>query len=431
MDFIKTYGNFIKRYTANRPEISFNMIKLGLFYELNRLTQFPDKNIPRAYQKLSQLTIQSLYNSLKDPENAVWVNIFAPVELLQNFDLNPLSIECFSSFMSGFRCEDLFIDHAEKEGITETLCSYHKAFLGAATTKILPRPKMAITTSMVCDGNINTFRHLSNMQDIPLYILDIPYEYSSDSEIYVVSQLQELITQLEELTHKKFDLLKLKEALDRENQSKAYYQEFLKLSAHRHYPSTLALQLFMLFPSHLSIGTKETLELYKLFCRDIQNYPKTDAHKVFWVHLMPYYHKALQDYFNFNTSYQIQATDFSIDYMEPLDIQSPLRALAKKMILNIYNGPFERKIEAIMHQIKTLESDSVIQFCHWGCKQSAGGAMLLKDSLKTSNIPMLILDGDCLDARNSPEGQIKTRLEAFFEMIKNTEEEKNHDRLCL
>ena len=34
-------------------------------------------------------------------------------------------------------------------------------------------------------------------------------------------------------------------------------------------------------------------------------------------------------------------------------------------------------------------------------------------------IPMLILDGDGMDRRNSHDGQIRTRLEAFLEMLDN------------
>ena len=63
--------------------------------------------------------------------------------------------------------------------------------------------------------------------------------------------------------------------------------------------------------------------------------------------------------------------------------------------------------------------DGVIHYCHWGCKQSAGGVSYLKKAAAERGIPMLILDGDAIDRRNTPEGQIKTRTEAFLEMLKN------------
>ncbi len=431
MDFIETYGHFIKKTSSSNPERTLEMIKLGLFYELNRLTKMPNKKTPKAYQKLNQIAVKSIYEALKTPKNSIWTNIFAPVELFQNFDLNPLSLECFASFTAGFRCEDLFIDYAEKSGIAETLCSYHKAFIGAGESGVLPKPLCSVTTSMICDGNINTFRYLSSLYQVPLFILDIPYEYSKDSAHYVVTQLHELIHMLEDLTHKSFNLNQLKETLIRENASKAYYQAFLKEQVGKYYPNNMALQLFMLFASHLSIGTPETLEFYKLLAEDIKKYPKTNTLNMLWIHLMPYQHNVLGSYFNFNPHYQIQTYDLNLDYMTPLDISNPLEALAKKMILNLYNGGFERKVQFITDLAKDLNVDAAINFCHWGCKQSAGGVHLLKEALNQNQIPLLILDGDALDHRNSHNGQIKTRLEAFLEMVEKQKGGAKDDRLCL
>ena len=73
----------------------------------------------------------------------------------------------------------------------------------------------------------------------------------------------------------------------------------------------------------------------------------------------------------------------------------------QKMILNIYNGPYERKVEMIRHLVKEFQSDAVIHFCHWGCKQSSGGSVLLKERLQKKGIPMLILDGDGIDRRTA------------------------------
>jgi len=77
--------------------------------------------------------------------------------------------------------------------------------------------------------------------------------------------------------------------------------------------------------------------------------------------------------------------------------------------------------------------DAVIQFCHWGCKQSSGGSMILKERFREKGIPMLILDGDGIDKRNSHDGQIKTRLEAFLEMLDTGEEkteEEEQKKIC-
>ena len=41
----------------------------------------------------------------------------------------------------------------------------------------------------------------------------------------------------------------------------------------------------------------------------------------------------------------------------------------------------------------------------------------LAEAEQELGIPMLILDGDGIDRRNSHDGQIRTRLEAFLEML--------------
>ena len=43
--------------------------------------------------------------------------------------------------------------------------------------------------------------------------------------------------------------------------------------------------------------------------------------------------------------------------------------------------------------------------------------MLLREKLKQEGIPFLVLDGDGMDRANSHDGQIKTRFEAFLEIL--------------
>ena len=50
--------------------------------------------------------------------------------------------------------------------------------------------------------------------------------------------------------------------------------------------------------------------------------------------------------------------------------------------------------------------------------------MLLKEEMRKRDVPMLILDGDAMDRRNSHDGQIKTRLEAFLELLDQEEEKE-------
>jgi len=46
-----------------------------------------------------------------------------------------------------------------------------------------------------------------------------------------------------------------------------------------------------------------------------------------------------------------------------------------------------------------------------------GGTFIIKNLASELGIPFLYLDGDCVDKRNNQEGQNRTRLEAFLEML--------------
>lgn len=425
MGAIQTYGNIIKKYAPDHPQAAFRMIKAGLVLERFRSRHLADKNLPAAYRYLNTYAVNEVLQALRRPDRTVWANIFAPVEILQCFGVHTLSIECLSSFLSGFTIENYFLDYAENEGISPTLCSYHKNFIGAIDSGIIPPAAYAVTTSTICDGNINTFRHLADRHSIPSFLLDIPDVWSEDAEQYVVSQLCELIAALEDTFHKKLDYDELSRVLERENESKACYERTISMMGTKAYTSTLTLQMYMLFANHLNIGTPEILDFYRQMEAEVSAAPEFHGTSIFWVHLLPYYQETLKSYFNGSDSYQIQGIEMSLDYRHPLDPVHPLESLAKKMINNIYTGSYERKAQMVQEIVQDTRPDGVINFCHWGCKQSSGGVMLLKEKMQEIGMPFLVLDGDGIDRRNSHDGQIKTRFEAFLEVIESARDHKN------
>ena len=78
-------------------------------------------------------------------------------------------------------------------------------FIGGVDAGVVPKALLSVTTSMICDGNVDTFRYLEEKHQVPSFVLDIPDEYSEDAENYVVEQLKELIGVLEERTGRKLD----------------------------------------------------------------------------------------------------------------------------------------------------------------------------------------------------------------------------------
>ena len=433
MSIVEKYGKFIESTLIDHPRFAGRLLRIGLAYEKlrlyiksGRIRTGKDDSVPYALNYLNRISISSVASALSDPGKTVWVNLFAPGEILSAFGLRPLSIECFSAFTGGFKIEDFFLRHAENLGMSDTLCSYHKCFIGAADTEILRPPLMSITTTLACDGNVNTFRFLEQRLGVKSFVIDVPYEYSKESLGYVAEQLYDLIALLEKLTGKCFDEAALKSAVMRENESRALQEEALALGASKKYPATLTLHMFKLFATHILSGSEEALKYYRLFMDDLRKYPDTDMIKIMWIHLMPYYQKTLKQYMGGEGKYQIICSDFDFDYGSGsrLNPENPVESIAEKLIRNIYNGPYSRKNEAALQAAKMLDIDGVIHFCHWGCKQSSGGAFEMKRVFDEAGIPFLILDGDGIDKRNDSPEQIRTRAEAFFEMLEGKAAEK-------
>nr|WP_294468836.1 2-hydroxyacyl-CoA dehydratase family protein [uncultured Sellimonas sp.] len=417
MSVVDKYIDFVRKEAIEHPEKSWNKMILGFQANKWRTRLLPKSGLSKGYQKLETMMMTLVADSLAKEDSYVWSNIFAPCELMQSMGIHTLSIECLSCYLSGYHLEDYFIDYAQNAGIAPTLCSYHKTFVGGVDSGAVRLPRYAVTTSLSCDGNLNTFRYLEKKKGVPFTFLDVPYRDDEASISYLADQLRELAERLSDAFGVRFHEEALGETLRIENETRKELLRFFELQSRYYYPGELISQLYLMMGTHLLIGTQEFLDLVRFLIEDIQTYPKFEGKKILWVHLLPFYQETLQKYFNGSRKYQIMAGDIVIDYMEDLDVSRPFEALAKKIIRNLYNGSYSRKAEMVGHLADKVNPDAVIHFCHWGCKQASGGSLILKEKMKEKGIPMLILDGDGIDKRNSHDGQIKTRLEAFLELL--------------
>lgn len=105
----------------------------------------------------------------------------------------------------------------EEEGFPETMCSYHRVFLGASLTGLVPAPKCMVYTNLACDGNMMTFPYLKQKQELSGFYIDVPYEKNEDSIQYVAGQLRELKKYLEDMTGKRLQSLRCSRPLPTAN----------------------------------------------------------------------------------------------------------------------------------------------------------------------------------------------------------------------
>ena len=372
MNLITSYSSLIRKSMSD-PEKVLAYIKLGINLAHRYVSLFSNRKAPASLQFLQKICIKSVKDYLDHPQNSSWVTLFAPAELLHALDIYPLFIEAFSGFLSGLYIEDEFLDAAESAGISNSLCSFHKIFLGSGELNILPKCPMGITTNMICDGNISTFRYLSEKYRLPLYILDIPFTYNQDTVNYVKNQLLEMIRVMEDVFGKKLDMDKLREVLIRENRSRQLLKKYLDALGTRNLPSSMTYELYMLFASHVFMGREDSLTFYRMLLEEMQSLSARKGRGIFFIHVPPLFEKSFMKYFNFSAAFPILGCDLNFDYLGEIELDDPLEGISKKLRLNSYNGPFSRKIDLIDRRVNKVKPHGVIHFCHFGCKHPSGG----------------------------------------------------------
>lgn len=417
MKITDQYIEYAKNLAQTDPKKGWERMRFGFRANCLRTSFLPDKQITKGYQKLENMMMKFVANALNHKKSYLWGNIFAPCEIFNSMGLSMLSIECLGCYLTGFHLEEFFIDYAQSLGIAPTLCSYHKTFVGAVASSVVPTPSFAVTTSLTCDGNLNTFRYLEKKVGVPFFLLDVPYQDDRTSVTYLAEQMKDMVQYMEKSIGCCCDMKKLKESLRIENKTRRELCKFAQLLQNHYYPGRIIHQLYLMMGTHLMMGSYEFFELVQFMVKELETSPCFEGKRILWVHLLPFYQESLKQYFDCSRKYQIFASDIILDNMEELDPEQPFESLARKLLHNVFNGAYINKANYIKKMMDIFQPDAAIHFCHWGCKQADGGSAILKQALKEEGIPMLILDGDGIDKRNSHDGQIKTRLEAFLEMI--------------
>ena len=331
--------------------------------------------------------------------------------------------EALSCFMAGTKCEQAFLRQTEKEGFPETMCSYHRVFLGAALNGIVPKPKCMVYTNLACDGNMMTFPYLKERYEIPSFYIDVPYEKNYDSVMYVAKQLRELKSFLQDVTGREITEESVKKAVDKSKIASNNYYRQLHLRKGHDIASTLTNELYALFMCHLLAGTDESVRYTQLLRDDVRRAPAGDGFHVLWMHTMPFLQDAVKDVFNYSDTIHISVSDFIADGFRSMESDDPYEALAEKMVYCIYNGSVNQRIDEAKELADTVGADGAVLFAHWGCKNTIGASSLIKRSLEREGLPTMVLDGDGCNPANASDGQISTRLQAFVEML--TEQERN------
>ncbi|MDQ3816868.1 MAG: 2-hydroxyacyl-CoA dehydratase family protein, partial [Acidobacteriota bacterium] len=201
------------------------------------------------------------------------------VEVLEGFDAVPIYPE-INALQLAIRHQSLEpILLAEELGYAADNCAYVKADIGAylkgitPTGSKIPVPTLALCNFVGCNTYLKWYEHIAALTGAPLYTLDVPFmradEPSREDVDYVVRQLHELVETLENLTGRKFDYDRFKEAVRYSSQTEELWSDIKHLARNSPSPFDAYFDAITLMgPLYVYRGKREGVEFFEAALRE-------------------------------------------------------------------------------------------------------------------------------------------------------------------
>jgi benzoyl-CoA reductase/2-hydroxyglutaryl-CoA dehydratase subunit BcrC/BadD/HgdB len=139
-------------------------------------------------------------------------------------------------------------------------------------------------------------------------------------------------------------------------------------------------------------------------------------HRIVWIHLRPYYDNTIINYIEKERGAYLVHEMSNWIFWDAFDPADPYRSLARKMLSNPAYSPVEVQFGIYEKYNKLFNVDGIIGFTHKGCRHLYSSIHMCAEHLKDGT-PWLVIDGDCIDPRAYSFPLVKTRIDAFFDML--------------
>ena len=365
-----------------------------------------------------------------------WVTSGAPVELLRSFGFYTIYPENHGALVGVKKQGADMCAIAEGNGYSPDLCSYARIDLahtlsGKTPVGRLPKPDILFAANNICQTIVYWFKAIAHHYDIPLVLLDTPFNYSAinDGDIkYMVTQLQEMIPVLEQAAKKKFSYAGFQKIVSRARDTSLAWSEVLATMKNRPAPMTIFETFFHLAPIVSLRGLTVTYDYYQILLEELQQRVRqgigavtNERKRLMWDNIAIWYKvrdhsvQFAEQGMNFVTATYTNAWAETTIYM---DVNNPFESMAKTYSLVILNNNLDYRLRLMERLIKEYQVDGLVIHSARSCKPYSVGQYDIKQKLRERlGIPAVVIDGDITDARAYSEEQTRTRLEAFFETM--------------
>ena len=385
-----------------------------------------DSNLPNPRKKYALETAR-LGSRLYSGNNAVaWCGLAVPFDLLNVMGITSCFVEFVGAVLAATGTADPFLEEAEQAGFVGDTCGYHRAVIGAARKNIMPEPDFLIATTCPCSGGIAIMENLADLFNKDLFVLNVPQEDSEQNVAYLANQIRDMVEFVTRHTGEPLEADKLRQAVENTNRARKIMQDVYQLAQNVPSPTDGRLLTNFGLVMPLFCGTEAAVEIAQAykdeFTARVDNGSSgvpDEKLRLLWIQNRIQFNNPLVELLEKEYRANIVSDELNDIFWDPIDPQDPYPAMARRAIAIPLNGSIQRRIGHLQKLARTYSLDGAINPCNWGCRQGTGARGLISDGLKEIGVPVLNLEVDCVDKRNFAEGQLRTRVEAFIEMLES------------
>jgi len=357
-------------------------------------------------------------------EPLAWCGVMVPFELLHAIGLTPCYAEFVGASLAGMDQIGEVIDIAEQAGYSTDACTYHRVVNGAMVSDLMPSPELLVASTCPCTGGQAVIEGMARHFGRPLVVLEIPQRADEAAVRFLAEQLQMLIDRVREHTGRRLDPERLRQAIRLSNQTRELLRETYEIAAAVPTPARRRDMINLALVLALGLGTAEAVEVARTYRDELarklaSGLPGVPGEHVrlLWFQNRVQFKSGIEELLETELRAAVVADELNDITWEPIDEDQPLPGLARRLLSSPLVGPIERRIAHLADQCRRNQVDGAILPCHWGCRQGTGARGLITEGLRSIGVPVLGLEVDCIDPRAFAQGQARTRLEAFVEMI--------------
>ncbi|MDQ7794757.1 MAG: 2-hydroxyacyl-CoA dehydratase family protein [bacterium] len=367
-----------------------------------------------------------------------WVTSGAPVELLHALGILPVYPENFAAVAASRHLAVELCEAAEAAGYSPDLCSYARTSIGSMLTgqgplkgKALPEPDLLFAASNICGVVVKWWEVVARHYRVPLFILDFPFvseRLTAHQVDYVRRQLEEAIAFLQAQTGRQLTRGALAARLRLSAEAVALWNQ-VQLCRRAAPCPVGALDAFTnLFPMVTLRGTRACVDYLRRLCREVEGRVargegavQGERYRLIWDNIAIWHAFGLIRYLHSRgASFVGETYTWAWGEYEfgPEDLHDPLGSLATQYSQVILNIDLGRRLERLLHMVKGQRADGVLFHSCRSCKTySLGQLPLAREIGNRLAVPSLLLEADMADARAYSEGQARTRVDAFLEVL--------------